>query len=514
MTKYREILRLTALGLSQRNIVQSIGVSQKTVVKVQKRAREMHLSWPLGENLTDAALETLMFPKESKVSKQKRMPDFNYIQKELLRNGVNKKLLWTEYLEECRQSGNEPLMYSQFCYYIQQDEQKRRATMHINRKPGEQIEVDWAGDPAQITDPDTGEIIPAFLFVGVMTYSQYPYVEAFINEKQRSWITAHVHMYEYFGGVTRILVPDNTTTAVIHNNDWYNQELNTIYHEMAEHYNTAIIPARVRAPKDKPNAEGSVGVISTWITAALRNEQFFSLAELNKAIRRKLEEFVNRPFQKKEGTRYEIFRDEELPLLAKLPATPYELAEWKKATVQFNYHISVDGMLYSVPYEYIKRKVDVRVTDTIIEIFYNYNRIASHRRLYGRKGQYSTVTEHMPADHQKYLEWNGDRFRKWADSIGINTSKVVDAILTSGRIEQQSYRSCMGLLKLAEKYSPEKLEQVCAKALSYSGKPSYKSIKNLLVAIKDAPDIGSESSQVEKPHGITRGARYYGGKKS
>ena len=176
MTKYREILRLTALGLSQRDIIHSIGVSQKTVVKVQKRAREMHLSWPLDESLTDSALETLMFHKESKVSKQKRMPDFNYIQKELHRNGVNKKLLWTEYLEECRQSGDEPLMYSQFCYYIQQDEQKRRATMHINRKPGEQIEVDWAGDPAQIIDPDTGEIIPAFLFVGVMTYSQYPFV--------------------------------------------------------------------------------------------------------------------------------------------------------------------------------------------------------------------------------------------------------------------------------------------------------------------------------------------------
>ena len=467
MTKYREILRLTALGLSQRDIIHSIGVSQKTVVKVQKRAREMHLSWPLDESLTDSALETLMFHKESKVSKQKRMPDFNYIQKELHRNGVNKKLLWTEYLEECRQSGDEPLMYSQFCYYIQQDEQKRRATMHINRKPGEQIEVDWAGDPAQIIDPDTGEIIPAFLFVGVMTYSQYPFVEAFINEKQRAWITAHVHMYEYFGGVSRILVPDNTTTAVLHNNDWYNQELNTIYHEMAEHYNTAIIPARVRAPKD-PNAEGSVGVISTWITEALRNEQFFSLAELNKVIRRKLEEFVHRPFQKKEGTRYEIFRDEELPLLAKLPATPYELAEWKKATVQFNYHISVDGMLYSVPYEFIKRKVDVRVTDTIIEIFYNHNRIASHRRLYGRKGQYSTVTEHMPADHQKYLEWNGDRFRKWAERIGTNTCKAVHAILASQRVEQQSYRSCMGLLKLADKYSAERLEAACRKALSYT----------------------------------------------
>lgn len=373
MTKYREILRLTALGLSQRSIIQSIGVSQKTIVKVQRRAQELHLSWPLDDDLTDAALEKQMFPKEPNTSTQKRMPDFDYIRKELLRNGVNKKLLWTEYLEECRQTGDEPLMYSQFCYYIQQDEQKCRATMHINRKPGEQVEVDWAGDPAQITDPDTGEIIPAFLFVGVMTYSQYPYVEAFINEKQRAWIAAHMHMYEYFGGVARILVPDNTKTAVVHNNDWYNQELNTIYHEMAEHYNTAIIPARVRAPKDKPNAEGAVGVISTWITAALRNEQFFSLAELNQAIRKKLKEFVNRPFQKKEGTRYEIFMGEELPLLAKLPATPYELAEWKQATVQFNYHISVDGMLYSVPYEFIKRKVDVRVTDTVIEIFYEYN---------------------------------------------------------------------------------------------------------------------------------------------
>ena len=249
-------------------------------------------------------------------------------------------------------AGEEPLMYSQFCYYIQQDEQKRHATMHINRKPGEQIEVDWAGDTAEIIDPDTGEIIKAYLFVGVMTYSQYAYVEAFINEKQQAWITAHIHMYEYFGGVTKILVPDNCKTAVVHNNGgWYNQQLNATYHEMAEHYGTAIIPARVRAPKDKPNAEGIVGNISTWIIAALRNEQFFSLAELNRAIKEKLKAFNAHPFQKKEGSRYEIFRDEELPLLAPLPATPYELAEWKQATVQFNYHISVDGMLYSVPFE-------------------------------------------------------------------------------------------------------------------------------------------------------------------
>ena len=222
------------------------------------------------------------------------------------------------------------------------------------------------------------------------------------------------------------------------------------YQEMAEHYGTAIIPARVRTPKDKPNAEGTVGNISTWITAALRNEQFFSLAELNRAIREKLEQFNQRLFQKKEGSRLDLFLEDEKPLLSPLPATHFELSDWKTATVQFNYHISVDGMLYSVPYEYIKKKVDVKVTDTTIEIFYNHNRIASHRRLKGRPGQYSTITEHMPEDHQKYLEWNGDRFRKWAERIGINTYTVVNAILTSKRVEQQTYRSCMGLLKLTD----------------------------------------------------------------
>ncbi len=511
MTKYREILRLHSLGFSQQNIAYSCSVSKKTVNRVVKKANEINLSWPLDDNQTDAAIAELLFPTTKNNKSTKRMPDLAYIHKELLKNGVSKKLLWTEYMEDCRLNGEEPLMYSQFCYHIQQDEQKRRATMHIGRKPGEQVEVDWAGDPAHIIDPDTGEIIDAHLFVGVMTYSQYTYVEAFINQKQKAWITAHVHMYEYFGGVAKILVPDNCKTAVIHNKDWYNQQLNTTYHEMAEHYGTAIIPARVKKPKDKPNVEGSVGNISTWITAALRNEQFFSLAELNSAIKEKLDAFNTQLFQKKEGSRLGLFLNEELPLLVPLPATPYELAEWKQATVQFNYHISVEGMLYSIPYEYIKRKVDVRITDKTIEAFYNHNRIASHRRLYGRKGQYSTIIEHMPEEHQKYLEWNGDRFRKWAEKIGTNTYQAVDAILTSRRVEQQTYRSCMGLLKMADKYSARRLEAACEKALSYTATPSYKSIKNILVTGKDKPQ--GESDKQEAAHndfGITRGAGYYG----
>ena len=512
MTKYREILRLSSIGFSQQNIAYSCSVSKKTVNKVLKKAQELKISWPLSETQTDAVLAEILFPSAKSLSegKNKRIPDFAHVRKELLRNGVSKKLLWTEYMEECRLNSEEPLMYSQFCYYIQQDEQKRRATMHINRKPGEQVEVDWAGDPAHIIDPDTGEIINAYVFIGVMTYSQFTYAEAFINEKQRAWITAHVHMYEYFGGVAKILVPDNCKTAVVHNGGWYNQQLNTVYHEMAEHYGTAIIPARVRKPKDKPNAEGSVGNISTWIIAALRNEQFFSLAELNRAIKEKLDEFNKRLFQKKEGSRLDLFRDEELPLLAPLPATSYELAEWKQATVQFNYHISIDGMLYSIPYEYIKRKVDVRVTDKTIEIFYNHNRIASHRRLHGRKGQYDTIVEHMPEDHQKYLEWNGDRFRKWAERIGNNTYKVVDAILTSKRVEQQTYKGCMGLLKLADKYSVKRLESACEKALSYTATPSYKSIKNILTAGQDKSLLEEQPESTQNKYGITRGAGYYG----
>lgn len=514
MTKYREIIRLLSFDdLSERRIAESLNVSRNTVSNVRRAAIDKKIYWPLDELMTDEVLEKLLFPSENEISSDKKMPDFDYIHKELLRNGVTKKLLWVEYCEECRQNGDEPLMYSRFCYYIQQDEQKRRATMHIPRKPGYQVEVDWAGDPAYITDPDTGEITEAWLFVGCMPYSMYTYVEAFINEKTKAWITAHVHMYEYFGGVPKVLVPDNCLTAVNHKEStWYTPALNTTYHELAEHYNVAIIPARIRKPKDKPSAEGSVGNISTWITAALRNEQFFSLSELNGAIREKLKLFNSRDFQKKEGSRLSLFLGEEKPLLAPLPATLFELCEWKIATVQFNYHIGVDKMFYSVPFQYIKKKVDVRCTESTVEVFYNHNRIASHLRLHGRPGQYSTRQEHMPENHQKYLTWNGDRFRKWAKEIGPNIYKVVDSLLTSGRVEQQSYRACMGLLKLAEKYSPAQLDEACRKALQYSARPSYKSIKNLLAVMNDSLKSEGPSAIPAKQHGITRGAGYYGGK--
>lgn len=512
MTNYREILRLYNQGISQRKIALSCQCSRNTVAKVIARAKELSIQWPLSLEQTDAELEKLFFPKEPAES-YRRYPDVEYIHKELMRSGVTLKLLWHEYCEECRQNNEIPLMYSQFCYHYQRYSQKKRASMHIPRKPGEQLEVDWAGQTAALVDRDTGEIITAYVFVGVLSYSQYAYVEAFLSMKMESWITAHVNMYRFFGGSTRILIPDNLKTGV-EKADWYSPVINKTYHEMAEHYGTAVIPARVRKPKDKPSAEGAVGVISTWIIAALRNQKFFTLAELNQEIKLKLDEYNRRPFQKKDGSRLSIFLEEEKPLLISLPAAPFELAEWKQATVQFNYHIDVDKMHYSVPYEYIKQKVDVRLTRNMVEVFYHNNRVCCHKRLYGRAGQYTTIEGHMPEEHQQYIQWNSQRFIQWAEKIGPNTVVTVKSILNSHKVEQQGYKACMGLLKLADKYSTERLEAACKRALSYTPRPSLKGVKNILVTGQD-----KVTDEVPKPHtaeatryGFTRGAEYYGGK--
>ncbi len=508
MTNYREILRLISQGISQRSIAASCECSRNTVAKVLKRSQEVNVSWPLKPDMTNGELHKLFFPDSASPSTRKR-PDCDYIHKEMTKSGVTLSLLWNEYCESCRLSNEIPLMYSQFCYYYQQYVAKTKATMHINRKPGEQMEVDWAGQTANIIDTDTGEIINAYVFVAALSCSQYAYVEAFLAQNQECWITAHVNAYKYFGGVTRILVPDNLKTGV-ERASWYTPVINKSYHEMAEHYGTAVIPARVRKPKDKPNAEGTVGIISTWIIAALRRGQFFSLRELNEAIREKLEEFNRKPFQRKPGSRLSVFLEEEKAALMPLPAAPYELAVWKVATVQFNYHITVDKMHYSVPYEYIKHKVDVRITSKVIEVFFNNHRICSHPRLHGRPGQYSTVTEHMPEDHKKYTEWNAERFVSWSKSIGDSTVIVVKAILASHRVEQQGYKSCMGLLKLADKYSVSRLEAACKKALSYTPNPSYKSIHTILQTgqekvVKEEPTNNQDSSSF----GFTRGADYY-----
>ncbi len=510
MTKYRDILRLQSQGISGRSIAASLECSRNTVSKTLERAKEHNITWPLPEGITEEDLQKILFPEQALIS-QRKQPDCEYIHKELAKSGVTLSLLWNEYCERCRQSQEIPYMYTQFCKIYRDFAKLTKATMRIKHKPGEKLEVDWAGSTAAIINNTTGEIINAYVFVASLPYSSYAYVEAFLSMDMESWITAHVNAFKFFGGATRILVPDNLKTGV-ERTSWYTPIINKTYHEMAEHYQTAVIPARVRKPKDKPSVEGAVGVISTWIIATLRNRQFFSLLELNKAIQKKLEEFNKKPFQKKEGSRLSVFLEEEKHTLIELPATPYELATWKIATVQFNYHISVAKMHYSVPYEYIKHKVDVRITRNVIEVFFKNQRIASHPRLHGKPGQYSTTQEHMPDNHKKYNEWNSDRFISWAKDIGPNTEVVVRAILSSHRVEQQGYRACMALLKSADRYSITRLEAACTKALTYTPKPSYKSVQTILKTgadkvVSDAETISPKSTSA---YGFTRGSNYYG----
>ena len=307
MTHYREILRLGSNPDQQRNLTQeeiaaSCGVSKTTVNKVLKRARELELHWPLPAGQTDEVLAAKLFPEDAEKQplSTKRMPDCEKVRKELLRSGVTKKLLWTEYLEECRAANEVPLMYSQFCYYIQQDEQKRRASMHVPHTPGEEVQVDWAGDPFYLTDAASGKKVKAYVFVAVLPYSEYAYAEAFPDEKSPSWIRAHVHLYAFLGGVPKITVPDNCKTAVVHNPKREDPEINRLYHQMAEHYGTAILPARVLTPRDKGAVEGVVGNISTWIIAAMRDEKCVTIQEANRRIRKKLDEFNRKPFTKRE----------------------------------------------------------------------------------------------------------------------------------------------------------------------------------------------------------------------
>jgi transposase len=504
MTNYKEILRMQNLGINHSQIAAVLGCSRTTVIATVQKAVTLGITPAMAAKKSNAEIARQMYPSESGKPAYK-LPDYEYVHREMAKSGMNLQLLWFEYCDKCSENGDIPYQLTQFKKYYREFVVTTKATMHINRRPGELLEVDWAGQTADITDTDTGELISAYVFVSTLPYSGYSYVEAFLSRDEEAWITAHVNAYNFFGGSTRILVPDNLKTGV-NKNTRSETVINKTYHEMAEYYNTAVIPTRVRTPKDKPSVEGTVGVISTWILAAIRNQQFLSLRELNLTIRDKLHEFNHKPFQKRDGSRATAF-SEERALLQPLPESPFEFALWKIATVQYNYHISVDLQNYSVPYEYIKQKVDVRLTKNVIEVFVGGSRVCSHPRLYGRPNQYATTGAHMPPDHQKYVQWNSDRFRKWAVGIGTNTATTVEVFLTAGRVEQQGYKACMALLKLTDKYSAERLEAACAKALSYTARPSFKSISAILKSGQDK--LESSLSMQTSEHGFVRGADYY-----
>ena len=509
MVHYREILRLENAGYSQRKIAESVHSSRKTIREVSQLAKDKGVHWPLPEKMTNEAIKKALYPqKEAK--RKRKMPDYETLHKELARPGVTLTLLWSEYCQQCAAEKQLPYQYTQFCDYYRAYAQKTKATMRIKRKPGELLEVDWAGKTLTVYDPITGEAYPAYIFVATLPCSLYSYAHAFADMKTDHWINAHMNAYRFFGGSTRILVPDNLKTAIIKNTR-DDLVFNRTYNEMAEHYNTAVIPARPVSPKDKPNAEGAVGVISTWIIAALRNEQFFSFPELNQAIDKRLTTFNTTPFQKKPGSRLSAFEEEEKPFLQPLPAYEYEMALWSKAVVQKDYLITVAKNKYSVPYEFIGHSVEVRYTTKTVEVFYHHHRIASHIRRIGYADP-QILPEHMPEKHRRYLARNKETYIQWAQTIGESTLTVIKTFFASVKVEQQAYRNGSALMRLSDKYSVERLENACTRALTYTPSPSLKNIRTILQTGQDKVKADQpKTNKTQNPHSFLRGAQYFGG---
>jgi len=504
MRKIREVLRLKwECHQSNRAIARSCRLSHSTVGEYLDRARAAGLSWPLPADLDDETLVQRLFPPTPPAAtRQIPCPDWSYVHTELRRKGVMLRLLWVEY----REAHPDGYGYSQFCELYRGWAKRLKTSMRQVHKAGEKVFVDYAGQTVPITDPTTSEVRQAEIFVGVLGASSYTFAEGQESQTLAHWIGGHVRMFAFFGGVTELTVPDNPKVGVTHPCR-YEPDVNPTYQDLAQHYGTVVLPARVRKPKDKAKVEVSVQAVEHWILARLRNRTFFSLSELNQAIRELLGELNGKLMEDFGRSRRELFELLDRPALKPLPAQPYEFAVWKKARVHIDYHVEFEHHYYSVPYALIHQEVELRATAETIEIFFKNRRVASHRRVTA-PGQHTTLTEHMPPAHQAYQEWTPERFVHWAGNIGPVTTELIQAILASRQHPQQAYRSCLGLLRLSSHYGAERLEAACRRALP-AGLHSYRGVKHILDAQLDAVAAEEPPAEVPPAHENIRGPDYY-----
>jgi len=475
-----EIMRLSEMGLTQREIATSIKCGKTTVGEIKQRCRDAELTYAIASSMTGTEIKALLYPTSgARVSKG--APDWEAIHK-WLKGGKrrNLQMAWEDY----RQGKQDGLGYSQFCrqYRAWRDSTGKTVTMVQNHEPGKEVFIDWAGDTLEcVVDPGTGEVLAAHFFVAALGYSCYPYAEAFPNEQMDSWITANIHALEYYGGVPSIGVPDNTSTAVTKPH-YYDTKLNPTYLAFAQHYGIAIVPARPYKARDKSLAEGTVGWLETWLLEWLRGQYFFSFEELNRAIRLRVKALAERSFQKRPGSRASDFEEFDKPALRPLPPARFEFADYTTRRVPDSYHLEYDNFYYSVHHSIYKQVVTIRATSTMIEVINgNRERVALHMRRYSGS-RYVTMPEHMPESHRRHAEFKrrtGADYVEWAGTVGGNTKAVIERMLKSQAFEETAYRACMGVMQFAKKYSPEQLESVCGRALDI-GSPNYTTVKKLL----------------------------------
>lgn len=509
MRKIKEVLRLRfELKLGKRPIARSCGIGVGTVHDYLERAEAAGISWPLPGELSEEELEAKLFGNRSVPARalpERPQPDWKAIHEQLQQHRhLTLQLLWEEY----RQAYPEGYRYSWFCERYQQWRRRLDVVLRQEHKAGEKMFVDWAGATIPVYDSTSGEARPASLFVSVLGASSYTYAEATGDQQLEAWIQAHIHALEFFGGVPTLTVPDNTKTAVSRACR-YDPDLNPTYQEFAMHYGMGVVPARPYKPRDKAKVESGVQVVERWIVAALRNRKFFSLAELNQAIRELLVRLNDRRFRKRDGSRSSLFHSLEKPALVPLPATRFDMSQWSRATVNIDYHAVFDRNFYSVPYSLVQQIVEIRSTPTTVEIFHQGQRVASHVRSRGR-GKTVTQNEHRPKSHRAHLEWPPSRMVNWARSIGPHTAQLFERILNDKPHPEMGYRSCLGIIRLAQQYSKERVEAAAQRALLAQA-CRYQSVKSILKNSLDAVPLSPPPQPGSPPlrHDNLRGADYF-----
>jgi transposase len=505
MKDIRSILRLThESGLSVREVSERLGLSKSTVSTYLLRAREAGLDgWPLPEGCSDdAALERRLFRQMGRPPRDTTEPDWQLISREMKRKSVTLLLLWQEY----REAHPDGFGYTWFCDKFGAYEKRANPAYRHRHSAGAEMQTDYAGQTIPLIDPDTGEVHAAQLFVAVLGASSYTFAVASLHQQLPDWIDGQVRALEYFGGTPGSIVCDNLKAGVA-KALWFEPTLTATFAAMAEHYDTTVLPTRPAKPRDKGKVEGAVLIVERWIIARLRNQQFFDLSVLNAEIA-KLLEMLNGKIMRHVGrSRREMFEEIERATLRPLPVERFEYAEWKTAKVHPDYHVAVDCNFYSVPHGLIGKKVDVRLTQRVVEIFHDHKRVASHMRS-SQRGFYITVNAHMPKAHQRYADRTPASLIERAARMGTNVQILVDRMMSDRRHPEQGYRSAMGILSLGRGYGPARLDAACDRALAIEA-ITYASVLSILKSGLDQASPVTEPNRPTPSHGNIRGAVYY-----
>lgn len=505
MRKIRDILRLRrAAGLSIRQIHASTKASVGAIQKLLARADELGLAWPLPDELDDNRLAQLFYPgADTGVSTRFQVPDWVEIHQELKRKGMTKQLLWEEYTQ---QYPNRCYSYSQFCDRYRHWRGQQKRSMRQVHKAGEKCFVDYCGPTIPLINPDTGEVRPAQVFVGVLGASNYTYAEATLSQSLPDWLGSHARMFAFFGGCPELVIPDNLRAAVSRACR-YDPQLNPSYQQLAAHYQVAVMPARPYKPKDKAKAEVGVQIVERWILARLRRHSFFSLAELNQCIRALLDELNRRPFKQLPGNRLHAFEQLDKPALRPLPAHPYRYVEIKPVKVNIDYHIQYRQHHYSVPHQYVGETLELHAGDRLVTLYFRQQPVATHPR--SHLPGMTTEAGHMPTRHRKQQQWTPGRLKNWAQDIGPEVLAWVSARLAAKAHPEQAYRVCLGLLNLSREYPIQRLDAAC-KLANREGLLRLKQIKSVLQSQRDRlPEILDLEIELPQDHENIRGPRNF-----